>query len=375
MSIRYFILDPADYSGASLNVLSGSVGVLGSVSDVVFSNVRISGGMALADPGLTGITWSDGSQVTIESQAVSYDSAGNNKVDPVLDGSVQPLALETVVAMKLANGYIILLERTGSPALVDLDGETPEAFVFIQSMTVSSSGSFGYGTATLEEAFAGSFGSAPVCFGAGTRIATPGGFALVEALRSGDLVLTDDGAVLPVLWAGGRRLSGAVLAANPKWAPIRIAPGALGPGVPARPLVLSPQHRVLLAGPMTLRHGGQAPVLAPARGLLGLPGVREVFPANGISYHHLLLPRHAVLLAEGAPAESLLPTQRALASLSPAQRAEVRALIARHRLTPEPAHPCLRVGDVRGMLPRRFDGPAGAASRLARRGAVLDGAA
>ncbi|MBL4557914.1 MAG: Hint domain-containing protein [Rhodobacteraceae bacterium] len=201
-------------------------------------------------------------------------------------------------------------------------------------------------------------GESPICFAAGTRIATPEGDRMVEQLRPGDRVLTSGGAVLPVLWVGGRRLSGGVLRANPKWAPIRIEPGALAPGVPARPLTVSPQHRILLTGERVAHRLRHRAVFVPARGLLGLPGVAVLRPEDGIAYHHLLLPRHAALRADGAPAESLLPTGRSLASLSPADRATVAALVVRHGLADTTRLPCLTTGQARRALC-----PSGAAQR------------
>ena len=43
---------------------------------------------------------------------------------------------------------------------------------------------------------------APVCFLEGTLIATPTGPRAVETLQQGDLVVTADGQMLPVLWRG-----------------------------------------------------------------------------------------------------------------------------------------------------------------------------
>lgn len=48
---------------------------------------------------------------------------------------------------------------------------------------------------------------------------------------------------------------------------------------------------------------------------------------HSISYHHLLLPQHALLLAEGALMESFYPGALALAALSVADRGAVRAVI------------------------------------------------
>ncbi len=137
------------------------------------------------------------------------------------------------------------------------------------------------------------------CYAAGTRIATPAGEAPVEALREGDHVLAlQDGTWRParVRWVGRGMID---LARHPRperAAPIRIRAGAIGPGVPSRDLWLSPDHAIFLDG-----------VLVQARALLNGASVVQEFPAR-IAYVHVELDRHAVLLAEGLPAESYLDT-------------------------------------------------------------------
>ncbi len=42
----------------------------------------------------------------------------------------------------------------------------------------------------------------PICFGVGTLIATPTGEAAVETMQFGELVMTEDGRQVPVLWIG-----------------------------------------------------------------------------------------------------------------------------------------------------------------------------
>ena len=133
------------------------------------------------------------------------------------------------------------------------------------------------------------------CFLAGTRIATPEGEAPVEALRPGDRVCLAEGRTAPVHWVGwhtvARRFADPVRA----W-PIRVRAGALGADVPRRDLLLSPCHALLVGG-----------VLAEARTLLnGTTIRREPPPGEAFVYWHVELDMHALLLAEGAPAESFL---------------------------------------------------------------------
>lgn len=74
-----------------------------------------------------------------------------------------------------------------------------------------------------------------ICFGAGTRIDTPMGPRLVEALQPGDFVLTRDSGPQEVLWTGSRRMSGARLFAMPICDPCVFTPRPLAKTVLTRP--------------------------------------------------------------------------------------------------------------------------------------------
>lgn len=144
----------------------------------------------------------------------------------------------------------------------------------------------------------------PPCFTPGTLIATPCGERPVETLQPGDLVLTADGAAAPVLFLHQRVFSGDALAERPNCQPIEVAPGALGAGLPRRRLVLSRQHRMLLRSRIIERMYGTAEVLAPVAHLTEAPGIQEI-TVDQVTYIHVVLADHQVLMAEGALAESL----------------------------------------------------------------------
>jgi len=164
--------------------------------------------------------------------------------------------------------------------------------------------------------------SGVVCFVEHVRIATPRGAVPAGALAEGDTVLTADRGASPLLWTGRRSL--ALDAPDHPARPVLIAPGALGAGLPLRPLALSPQHRVLLSGPVVQARCGTGEVLVPARALLGLPGIRVMRGLRRVSYVHLLLAHHEILRAEGAGCESLYAGPTALRMLGPAAAAELR---------------------------------------------------
>jgi hypothetical protein len=132
------------------------------------------------------------------------------------------------------------------------------------------------------------------CFVAGTMIATPDGERPVEALRSGDLVLTAEGAAKPVRWLG--RSTHSALFINPERSqPVRIKAGALGENLPVRDLLVSPGHAMLLDG-MLVQAGAV---------VNGTSIVRETMKRS-VTYYHIETNGHDVLLAEGCPTESFL---------------------------------------------------------------------
>jgi Ca2+-binding RTX toxin-like protein len=83
------------------------------------------------------------------------------------------------------------------------------------------------------------------CFTPGTRILTSRGEVRIERLRPGDLVMTADNGPQPLRWVARRHLDAATLTAMPWLRPILLADGAAGN---RRPLLVSPQHRMMLGG-------------------------------------------------------------------------------------------------------------------------------
>jgi hypothetical protein len=178
------------------------------------------------------------------------------------------------------------------------------------------------------------------CFVGGTQILTPLGLRPVEGLRMGDLVSTD-ALPLPILWAGARQLGLADLHQTPALRPVHFDAGAVGNN---RPLRLSPQHAVRLAG------ADGAPVLVRAKHLAeaGVPGVRIAKGVRSVRYHHLLLVCHAIVFADGATVESMYPGRMALAAFSPAARLAIAAAIAGQRGATGQGS-CIDLADLSGL--------------------------
>ena len=139
------------------------------------------------------------------------------------------------------------------------------------------------------------------CFAAGTRLRTPRGDVAVESLRAGDLVVTASGEFRPVKWIGHRDVDCVRHAAPEKVWPVRVAAHAFGANLPVRDLYLSPDHALFVGG-----------VLIPVKQLINHDTV-EQRPVDAVTYYHVELDRHDVLLAEGLPAESFLDTGNRIA--------------------------------------------------------------
>ncbi|MCA3420646.1 MAG: Hint domain-containing protein [Roseomonas sp.] len=138
-----------------------------------------------------------------------------------------------------------------------------------------------------------------VCFAEGTRIITPNGEDLVENLRAGDMVLAmrnGQAGFEALRWVGFMDIAvprNAVMAA--KTAPILIKAGAIGPGMPARDLRVSPDHAMEIDG-----H------LIPAKHLLNGESIVQEVWCKRVRYFHLELEAHGLLLSEGTWSESYL---------------------------------------------------------------------
>lgn len=161
------------------------------------------------------------------------------------------------------------------------------------------------------------------CFAAGVLIETEFGPRDCASLQPGDQIWTQDHGLQPVRWIGRRQVRAAEMAQNDKLRPVRIRAGALGAGLPQRDLVVSRQHRLLVASGVVEEVCGTREVFLPAIRLVGRPGIDLTEAAQGVKYIHLLFDRHQVIMAEGAPSESLLLGEEALQMLSQDARDEI----------------------------------------------------
>ena len=164
-----------------------------------------------------------------------------------------------------------------------------------------------------------------ICFTPGTLIATPEGERLVEDLKVGDRVITRDNGIQALKWVGRRDLTGFDLARKPHFKPILIRQGALGNNLPEHDMMVSPNHRVLVANDKTALYFDEREVLVAAKHLIGLEGVEEV-EVGGVSYIHIMFENHEVVLSNGAWTESFQPGDYSLRGIGNAQRQEILEL-------------------------------------------------
>ncbi len=160
------------------------------------------------------------------------------------------------------------------------------------------------------------------CFTPGTLIATPKGEVPVESLKAGDRVITRDNGIQEIRWTGAKVMGYHDLALNPHLKPILIRQGSLGNGLPERDMMVSPNHRVLVANDRTALYFDEHEVLVSAKHLVAGRGVHEV-DSIGTTYIHFMFDRHEVVLSNGAWTESFQPGDYTLKGMGNAQRNEI----------------------------------------------------
>jgi Ca2+-binding RTX toxin-like protein len=161
-----------------------------------------------------------------------------------------------------------------------------------------------------------------VCFTPNTLIATPKGERRVQDLAIGDRVITRDNGIQEIRWVGNRPIGAREMELNPHLKPVLIRQGALGNGLPERDMMLSANHRVLVANDKTTLYFEDREVLVAAKHLTGLEGV-DIVGVSSTAYIHFLFDQHEVVLSDGAWSESFQPGDHSLKGIGNAQRNEI----------------------------------------------------
>jgi hypothetical protein len=260
------------------------------------------------------ITYTDGTTATITA-VIFQDTAGNSYLAPEFSANADQTALEA-----------------GAIRSLTLDSLVGNVYSGLTGTRQTSN-------------FA-------VCFAQGTQIETPTGERAIESLIAGDLVQTLDNGPQPIRWIGGRTVP-AILGMEP----VLFDQGSLGPNIPKRPMMLSRQHRLMLDTVVAERMTGTRQVLVPAYKLSGLPGVRIVQTVGFVTYWHFLCDQHEIVIADGAPAETLYLGQQARKSMSSTAIAEVTKLfpdLVHHKATIKPARSLMNGARQSRLINRLF---------------------
>lgn len=130
-----------------------------------------------------------------------------------------------------------------------------------------------------------------------TPIATPDGYRPISKLQRGDVVLTADLEIVPVLHKISRKII-----ARGTAKPLHLRAPYFGLQQDIR---TAPDQRLLLSGSEVEYMFGHEAVLTPVRHLAGGPSVLPADCGLTVTYQQLLLPEHEPILAAGTVVESL----------------------------------------------------------------------
>lgn len=145
-----------------------------------------------------------------------------------------------------------------------------------------------------------------MCLTSNIAIFTSRGEVEAGALKVGDRVFTRDSGPQKIEWIAQRTLTALHLERQKDLMPVVIEKGALGGDLPERDLVVSPEHRVLLAADREARYGQDQDVLSAAKHLVGLPGISRFKPLE-VSYVHFQFAVAEVVLTNGFWSECFQP--------------------------------------------------------------------
>ena len=158
---------------------------------------------------------------------------------------------------------------------------------------------------------------------AGANLRTPCGERRVEFLRTGDLVVTRDNGLQAVSLIWTRVISPSELAADPSFAPVTLAPRAIGPMMPQTPLMVGGAHRLLIPGWRIDDEDDGENCLVAARDVDGLELGSDV-PEGDLVYYNVVFHEPQVFCANGLPVESFTPTEEAMIYIPKAAAEDLR---------------------------------------------------
>ena len=226
----------------------------------------------------------------------AYDQYGNNGLGGA--GGIGAYAADGKAKTLAAPG------SSGSGAYAGGGGAAGQAGMPGQSNGMGmygGGGGGGGGDAFADYGGPGTVNIVPVCFVSGTLIRTARGDVAVEDLAIGDLAVTSSGEHRPIRWLGHRTIDCRKHPDRQSVMPIRVAAHAFGPATPSRDLFLSPGHPVLVGADEDGSGGHLVPIMCLINGT-----TIDRVEVDHVTYWHIELDEHDILLAEGLPAESYI---------------------------------------------------------------------
>ena len=283
----------------------------GSGSDVINGgdgNDEIRGG-----EGADTLSGGDGGDLFIE--VTDGDIIDGGSGDPATDFDV----LNLTGLLQPGGTYVIENARPDTDPLDGVDDGSPNDG---QDGTVVIRDAGGVVTARIDFT---NIESIVPCFTQGTLIATAKGQIRVEDLKPGDRVITRDNGLQEIAWVGQKHLTQKDLIAKPELKPVLIKAGSLGENMPERDMMVSPNHRMLIADKGASMYIGEPEVLVAAKHFVGQEGICHV-DVSQTSYIHFMFERHEVVLSDGTWTESFYPGDYTIDGLGEEQRAEILSL-------------------------------------------------
>ena len=137
----------------------------------------------------------------------------------------------------------------------------------------------------------------PTCFLAGTMILTPTGERAVEEFEVGDIVLNAERKACPIIWVGRRDYDRETYIQPNRIFPVLVRKDALSDNVPSRDTFLSDGHALVFED--------AEKIMVAVHELINGSTIQRV-EADRVSYWHIELSSHDVIIANGIPAETFL---------------------------------------------------------------------
>jgi len=159
-------------------------------------------------------------------------------------------------------------------------------------------------------------------FANGTMICTLSGEKPVERIEVGDRVVTRDNGLQTVRQVYCRDYDFGQITAARHLQPVLVSAGALGPSLPERDMLVSPNQRLLPDHKGDLAGADDQDRLVAAKNLIDNRTIRTC-SVLGVRYVHFEFARHEVVLANGVWAECFNPEDMSLGAQGNAQRTEI----------------------------------------------------